>query len=38
MIKIVYIFPWCKEKDKPCEGCKERCIYKIREGDLKKEE
>ncbi len=40
MIKIVYVFPWCEEKNKPCENCKEsiKCKNRKRKEDLKKEE
>lgn len=34
-MRIIYIFPWCKKKNKPCEKCKEKCKEKIEQGQLK---
>lgn len=38
MKKVIYIFPWCMEKDIPCEKCKDwKCENRVEKDEARNE-
>lgn len=39
MKKVIYVFPWCLDKDTPCEKCKDWiCEYRIEKDQTRNED